>query len=360
MNKTVISRKMVSNGFIIALVLCFVFGLMISCSVKDNNEVNESVYTVKAGVTSIDSHIFENINIDVIGELIVSKDVKHIDFDYLSTFPALQKITVDSENDYYASQKNFIVSRDGSGIYLYGTNAFDPVVFTYVEEVCDLSQPVNEMRVMFGNAIIFVECTYDQEFESYFWGLEKIEAYGQALTYSSTFGGNRAPDIYIAHDYVLMTDYGKMTGSTYIISSHGIWDYHTNENALTTSENYNEPIYTFSIDEKGICSFTCQPRKYLFSASAGNILPYSMGIDELYSVEGIVTVSNGVPDIFTVSSEETLSSRYTEEQLLAELVFFNRDNELFEESTYATLDELFTSNAKKYERFVFEPDLLTK
>ena len=336
----------------VALILCVVASTVIGCVVKDNNNiVKKSVYTVESGITSIDSRIFGSVDTDVITDLIISKDVELIDFEYLNTFPLLQKITVDAENKHYASKDNYIVSKDGSVLYLYGTNTFDSEIFTFANEVCDLSQRVSGMTVIFGDAIMYINYTHDVKFDPYSCYLERLEAYGQILTYRSAFGGGRAPSIYAVQDYILLTDYGRMTGNTYIISEQGIWEYHTDENALTTAENYNEPIYTFSIDKNGICLFTCQPRKYLFTASAGDILTYSVGRDEVYSVEGSVTVTNGKPVISVVSSVKTLSDRYTEEQLLTELEFTNSSNELFDEPTYASLDELFNENASRFERF---------
>ena len=81
---------------------------------------------------------------------------------------------------------------------------------------------------------------------------------------------------------------------------------------------------------------------------------YSTGRDEIYSVEGLVTLDGRTPKYTTVEVKR-LNDTYTDDQLQAEfeLLYDFIDGKYVPVSYYETLDSLFEKNKTKYGEFIW-------
>ena len=166
-----------------------------------------------------------------------------------------------------------------------------------------------------------------------------------------SFLGDHAVNIRYFDSGILVTDYSYGVGDTYIITADGVWEQHTEANL--GADNCNEPVISFSVAD-GRLEFVCRPRKYIGGGIGGDLLMYSTGRDEIYSVEGLVTLDGRTPKYTTVEVKR-LNDTYTDDQLQAEfeLLYDFIDGKYVPVSDYETLDSLFEKNKTKYGEFIW-------
>ncbi len=285
-----------------------------------------------------------------IKSITIGKNVTNIDGAAFNGLSDLVAVYVDDENSSFVSNGEFLVAKDGSVLFSFGTCEFDPSIFDYAESICDDQSRESEFRVFFGGAELYCRIDVDDGSGAKYYTIEQVCAYSESVGLHINIEGDHALKIYSCQDLLLITDYAYSIGDTYMITEYGIWEHHNAE--PISSENYNDAIVTYFCDDGGNLSFVCRPRKYLFTGSVGDLLSYSVGRDEVYEVTGSVSIVNGNP-ILTATSETTLSDKYKEEQLLTE---FEATNEIVTtrgKSKYESIEDLFEQNKKVYERFEF-------
>lgn len=239
---------------------------------------------------------------------------------------------------------------DGNELILSGTDSFDTAVFDFADELgADFAE--NGFSVVFGDAVLYFGKPISGEGGAAARKLDSIEAYGQTVKLGMSFLGDHAVNIRYFDSGILVTDYSYGVGDTYIITADGVWEQHTEANL--GADNCNEPVISFSVAD-GRLEFTCRPRKYINYGTAGDLLMYSAGRDEIYSVEGQAEFDGRSPS-YTSAEVSLLSDIYTDDQLQAEfeLLYDFIDGKYVPVSDYETLDSLFEKNKTKYGEFIW-------
>ena len=239
---------------------------------------------------------------------------------------------------------------DGDELILSGTDSFDTAVFDFADEFgADFAE--NGFSVVFGDAVLYFGKPISGEGGAAARKLDSIEAYGQTVKLGMSFLGDHAVNIRYFDGGILVTDYSYGVGDTYIITADGVWEQHTEANL--GADNCNEPVISFSVADSRL-EFVCRPRKYIGGGIGGDLLMYSTGRDEIYSVEGLVTLDGRTPKYTTVEVKR-LNDTYTDDQLQAEfeLLYDFIDGKYVPVSDYETLDSLFEKNKTKYGEFIW-------
>ena len=239
---------------------------------------------------------------------------------------------------------------DGKELILSDTDSFDTAVFDFADELgADFAD--NGFSVVFGDAVLYFGEPISGEGGAAARKLDSIEAYGQTVKLGMSFLGDHAVNIRYFDSGILVTDYSYGVGDTYIITADGVWEQHTEANL--GADNCNEPVISFAVED-GRLEFTCRPRKYINYGTAGDLLMYSAGRDEIYSVEGQAEFDGRSPS-YTSAELSLLSDVYTDEQLQAEfdLTYIVVDGKVEPIGNYETLDSLFDKNRAEYGEFIW-------
>ena len=239
---------------------------------------------------------------------------------------------------------------DGNELILSDTDSFDTAVFDFADELgADFAE--NGFSVVFGDAVLYFGEPISGEGGAAARKLDSIEAYGQTVKLGMSFLGDHAVNIRYFDSGILVTDYSYGLGDTYIITAAGVWEQHTEANL--GADNCNEPVISFSV-AGGRLEFVCRPRKYIGGGIGGDLLMYSTGRDEIYSVEGQAEFDGRSPS-YTSAEVSLLSDIYTDDQLQAEfkLLYDFIDGKYVPVSDYETLDSLFEKNKTKYGEFIW-------
>lgn len=370
--------KKLINIWRLPLIIALVGSLLVGCgtkemtnfeepSNKENTENSLSIFDIQDGrlvrysgeetevslpetVTEITSTAFRERKA-LIESVTIGKNVTYIAEDAFEGMADLAAVYVEEGNAHYSSSGDFLASKDGSTLFLFGTNTFNTAIFDYADTIAAQKFCENGFKIVFHDAVLHFSAPTDEENLTSNCALEKIEAFGNIIELHTNFKGDHAVAIQYLSDIVLVTDYTYGVGDTYIISKDGIWEQHTDENL--SADNCNDPIISISIDTDGKLVFTCRPRKYVFTGGLGDLLVYSSGRDEVYSVEGTIYFDGKRPQ-YTVEHESVLSEKYTESQLKEEFDAMNSFYEQYDPlGKYETIDELFDKNKAKYGEFEF-------
>lgn len=239
---------------------------------------------------------------------------------------------------------------DGNELILSGTDSFDTAVFDFTDEL-GIDFAVNGFSVVFGDAVLYFGEPVDEAVSTSACQLESIEAYDRTIELEMSFLGDHSVNIQYFDGGILVTDYSYGVGDTYIISADGVWEQHNEANL--GADNCNEPVISFSVADSRL-EFVCRPRKYIGGGISGDLLMYSTGRDEIYSVEGLVVLDGCTPKYTTVEVKR-LNDTYTDDQLQAEfeLLYDFIDGKYVPVSDYETLDSLFEKNKTKYGEFIW-------
>lgn len=232
---------------------------------------------------------------------------------------------------------------EGSTLYLPGTTTFDPDVFTYIDTHMDVQ---DGFQIVWGNAVLSFGAPMEVGDTAESAPFTKVEAFGQMLELQTNFQGNHRIELYQTAEYLLLSDTAYRVGDTWLLHDDGIWEQH-NEAVLSPS-NCNDPILYYTGAEDGTLSFTCTPRKYIFTGIAGDALLYSAGGEEIYTITG-AAVWNGTEMVHEITGSETLAEHYPNGELETMWESFRETIE----PTYDTMDEYFAANRLKYGTFVW-------
>lgn len=305
----------------------------------------ETVVSLPESVLEITSDSFSSKKEDI-KSLYIGENVMRIADDAFVGMINLASVKVADGNAYYSSTENFLVSNTGSTMFMFGNEKFDTSIFDYADTVGAQNFCEDGFKIVFGEAVLHFDGTTDKEPRTSICSLERIDVFGKSVDLNTNFEGNHAVTLQYADDCLLITDYTYGVGDTYIISEEGIWEQHNDE--VLSAENCNDPIVTVSVDTDGSLIFLCKPRKYIFSGTIGDLLKYSCGKDELYSVEGALYFDGSYPQ-YSIEKNTTLSENYTDDQLKDEFDAINSSYEQFDSLIkYETIDELFVENKSKY------------
>lgn len=355
------------------LIMTLVGNLLVGCGTEKNPNLEEtgnkkdtenglSVFDVQEGrlvnyfgeeivvslpetVSEVASNAFRDSKTKI-ESITVGKNVTHISEDAFEGMENLSAVKVAEGNTHYSSSGNFLASNDGSTLFMFGTEKFETAIFDFADAVGAQKFCEDGFKVVFGYAVLHFDDTTNGDFRTSNCSLERIEAFGKSLDLNTNFSGNHAVTIQYAEDSLLITDYTYGVGDTYIIAEEGIWEQHNDE--VLSAENCNDPIVSVSVDADGKLIFSCKPRKYVFTGSIGDLLVYSSGRDEIYSIEGILYFDGKYPH-YTIEKKTVLSENYTENQLNDEFEAMNSFYEQFNpQSKYETINELFDENMNKH------------
>ena len=305
----------------------------------------ETVIALPESVSEITSDSFKNRK-ESIECIRIGENVTRIADDAFVGMTNLSSVEVADGNTCYSSSGSFLVSNTGSTMFMFGSEKFDTSIFDYADTVGGQSFCENGFKIAFGDAVLYFDSTTDEDLSTSTCPLEKIEVFGKSVKLDTSFQGNHVLTLQYADDCFLVTDYTYGVGDTYIISEKGVWEQHNDE--ILTPENCNDPIVAVSVDADGSLTFSCKPRKYIFTGSIGDLLVYSCGPDELYSVEGSLYFDGSYPR-YSIEKKITLSEKYTGEQLSDEFDAMNSFYEQFDSTNkYETIDELFSKNKSEY------------
>lgn len=305
----------------------------------------ETVVALPESVSEITSDSFKNRK-ESIKCIRIGENVTRIADDAFIGMTNLSSVEVADGNACYSSSGSFLVSKTGSTMFMFGSEKFDTSIFDYADTVRGQSFCEDGFKIVFGDAVLYFDSTTDEDLSTSTCPLDKIEVFGMSVKLDTSFQGNHALTLQYADDCFLVTDYTYGVGDTYIISEKGVWEQHNDE--ILTPENCNNPIVAVSVDADGSLTFSCKPRKYIFTGSIGDLLVYSCGPDELYSVEGSLYFDGSYPQ-YSIEKKITLSEKYTDEQLSDEFDAMNSFYEQFDSpNKYETIDELFSKNKSEY------------
>ncbi len=220
----------------------------------------------------------------------------------------------------------------------------DALPFSDIEKYADEGM----VTVNFGDAVIDAECISDGGDRTYL-HLHKIEVFGHTVNIESSYTGDRKLSVFFKSGCYFVTDYSHGAGDTYIISDSGIWERH-DSSEMANSENFNDEILTLSLTYYGEVEFEIMPRKYLFTEFAGEILQFSTGKNEIYSVNGKATVENGK---LILRPEYTIYLSYELSDAELQSAFENLQA-ISKGDCPETLETLWEENSKKYLPFSFK------
>lgn len=243
---------------------------------------------------------------------------------------------------------------DGSELILSGTDSFDTAVFDYADEL-GMGFAEDGFSVIFRDAVLHFGEPVDDAVSTVACQLESIEAYDRTIELGMSFLGDHSVNIQYFDGGILVTDYSYGVGDTYIISADGVWEQHNEANL--GADNCNEPVISFTVAD-GRLEFTCRPRKYINYGTAGDLLMYSAGRDEIYSVEGQAEFDGRSPS-YTSAEVSLLSDVYTDDRLQAEfdVTYVAVDGKVEPIGNYETLDSLFDKNRAEYGEFIWETEI---
>lgn len=311
-------------------------------------------------VDTISEYAFADSAVEI-RKITIPSSVVHIDIRAFFGLSSLQDVVLEEENPAFVREGSYLLSRDGSVIFAIGSDELglhsssESVVFDAADRVAAPSYYEDGFQLVFYDTILsFREPTtkeaYNVESASERCRLYQIEGYGHTVTtLDILIPGDHIVSFYKIEDAFVFTDYvGDGSGDTYLFSESGIWEQHNLEDI--SAENYNDAIFNFYRSEDGCLKFWCSPRKYLFTGSAGDFIPYSVGRNELYRIYGSVSFSAGEP-IFTAEEEVLLSEKYDEAHLELDFEMYHKNVSYTATPPWNTLDELFEYNAKQYEEF---------
>lgn len=264
----------------------------------------------------------------------------------------LESVEVSDGNACYSSSGNLLMSNSGETMFLIGSPKFDTSIFDQADNIGPEKFCADGFKIVFGDAVLYFDSTADEEFCTSSCLLERIEVFGQSVNLNTNFEGNHNVTIQYEGDLLLITDYTYGVGDTYIISEDGMWEQHNDE--ILSDNNCNDPIISVFVGTDGGLEFLCKPRKYIFSGAIGDLLKYSCGQDELYSVEGTLLFDGSYPQ-YSIEKNTILSEKYTNDQLKNEFEAINLFFEQFDPANkYETIDALFAENKSKYGMFEWE------
>lgn len=308
----------------------------------------ETVIALPESVSEITSDSFKNRKESIVS-IRIGENVMRIADDTFVGMDNLSSVEAADSNPYYSSSGSFLVSKTGSTMFMFAREKFDTSIFDFADTVGAQIFCKDGFKIVFGDAVLYFDGTADEDSSTSNCTLEEIEVFGESVKLNTNFQGDHALTLQYANDCFLITDYAYGVGDTYIISKKGIWEQHNDE--ILTPENCNDPIITVSADTDGSLTFSCKPRKYIFTGSIDDLLKYSCGADELYSVEGFLYFDDSSPR-YSIENTTTLSEKYTAEQLKDEFDVMNSFYEQFDSPDKSeTLDELFDQNKSKYGMF---------
>ncbi len=311
---------------------------------------DEPAISLPDSVFEITSASFDNKNNDI-ERIYIGENVSKIEEDAFHGMSNLESVEVAERNNYYSSSGNFLAAKDGSILFVFGTEKFDSAVFDYADSVGARAFCEDGFKIVFGDAVLYFSGAIGEEFQTSTWNcpLERVELFGINVNMRTNFVGNHALTLQYAENSLLITDYTHGVGDTYIISENGVWEQHNNE--ILDPENCNDPIIAVSVDSDGKFIFICKPRKYIFTGSIGDLLVYSSGREEIYSMEGKLVFDSERPQ-YAVEKTVVLSEKYTENQLMDEFDAMNSFHVHFEpQCKYESIDELFDKNKNEYGMF---------
>lgn len=308
----------------------------------------ETAIALPESVLEITSEAFQSKK-ENIESICIGKNVMRIADNAFAGMKNLSSVEVADGNAHYTASGNFLVSKDGSTMFLFGSKKFDPSIFDYADAVGIQDFCKDGFKIVFGDAVLYFDGTTEEDLNMSACPLKKIEMFGKSVELNTNFQGDHAVTLQYAEDCFLITDYTHGVGDTYLISEKGIWEQHND--AVLSPATCNDPIVAVSVGADGGLTFSCKPRKYIFSGSIGDLLKYSCGQDEIYSLEGSLHFDGSDPQ-YSIEKNTTLSEKYTEEQLKEEFEALNSFYEQFDfPNRYETIEELFSQNKSKYGMF---------
>jgi lipoprotein len=333
--------------------VCIVAGTVIGCSVKkDNNIIKESVYTIKDGVTAVDSLVFENVDTTVITELVISKDVEYIDFAYLNTFANLKQITVAEEN---VNFRSFIGSTNASIL-----TSLKTCDMLYIPSGDHWLQPWNESEVAAcypsSEEIRIYSCGgilnvyydyYDNDLDELYWMLKSIEYNGitKTLNKEKQITGNCSFDVFrINSGFVASHSYYSWSNA-FIFKDETFIEYNPpKENAWAYGINTEGDSVFFYPDENGDLLYQRTTANMVAMQTYDWFLSLSSA-DQFWKEEGSVTISEDEL-IFIPSKTYTVADYLTQRGTTVEEEFERLTN-MGVITEYESLEELFAENRSK-------------
>lgn len=305
----------------------------------------DTVIFLPESVLEITSDSFSNKKEDI-KSIHIGENVMQIAEDAFVGMINLSSVEVADGNADYSSSGNFLVSNSGSTMFMFGNGKFDTSIFDYADTVAAQNFCEDGFKIVFGNAILHFDGILGEEIRTSICTLKKIDVFGKSVEMNTNFEGNHAVTLQYGKECLLITDYTYGIGDTYIISEEGIWEQHNNE--VLSAENCNDPIIAVTVDTDGNLNFSCKPRKYIFTGAIGDLLKYSCGQDEIYSVEGSLEFDGLCPQ-YSITKITTLSEKYTDDQLKNEFDALNSSYEPFNpQSKFETINDLFDENMNKH------------
>ena len=338
---------------LLCISLCVGTGTGIGCAVKkDNNIIKESVYTIKDGVTAVDSLVFENVDTTVITELVISKDVEYIDFAYLNTFANLKQVTVAEEN---VNFRSFIGSTNASILtslktcdMLYIPSDDHGLQLWNESEVAACYPSSEEIRIYSCGGILNVYYDYyDNDLDELYWMLKSIEYNGitKTLNKERQITGNCSFDVFrINSGFVASHSYYSWSNA-FIFKDETFIEYNPpKENAWAYGINTEGDSVFFYPDENGDLLYQRTTANMVAMQTYDWFLSLSSA-DQFWKEEGSVTISEDEL-IFIPSKTYTVADYLTQRGTTVEEEFERLTN-MGVITEYETLEELFAENRSK-------------
>lgn len=243
----------------------------------------------------------------------------------------------------YESTVEATITVEGNTLYLPGTTAFDPAIFSYIDTHMDVQ---DGFQIVWGNAVLSFGAPMDAEATAEAAPFTKVEAFGQVLELQTNFQGNHRVELYQTAEYLLISDTAYTVVDTWLLHTGGIWKQHND--ATLSPSSCNDPILYYTGAEDDTLTFTCTPRKYIFTGGGGDVLLYSAGGEEIYTISG-TAVWNGTEMEYEITEVETLAEHFPN----GELETMWEDFRETIEPTYDTIDEYFAANQLQFGTFVW-------